>query len=254
MKRETLPGLEKLPELEGKCLMMAMLLVISRSLESASLSWAKIADHLEKLLKPVDAKKLPKDDDNFSQSHACFWIISNIEEFEPMILDALEQWASFSKKHKLHDELQDFPLKLLKMPDFDAYWSKKGLSWHTPERRRKEMIKMIHYVEVSKRRLEQSLRRFQALREQAKTVRDGVCRLHPKLYHRTNSSQLFSLASVMKAKQSRLLGEQSRQLGEHVMLLTYVTIFYLPLAFSSVSVLFVLPEHAFLTERSHCGL
>jgi hypothetical protein len=68
-------------ELSGGCLMMAMLLVISWSLELAFRSWVTVTGRFEELLDPVDPDKLPVDDD-YSQSHSCFWIISNIEEFE----------------------------------------------------------------------------------------------------------------------------------------------------------------------------
>ena len=103
MKRGTHRWLDT-EELGGKPMMMAMLVGISWCLEWASHSWTTVADRFEELLVPVDADILPKDD-HYEQSHTCLWILSNIEEFEPMILDAIEQWVSFATKHKLDDEM-----------------------------------------------------------------------------------------------------------------------------------------------------
>ena len=237
----------------GRCkwLMMAMLVGISWSLEWASRSWVIVADRLEELLHPVDAEELPVDDD-YSQSHSCFWIISNIEEFEPMILDAIEQWTSFSTKYKLHNEMQDFPLEQLEMPDIDS--PHKEAKREGQERRREEMLERMHEINTHKKRLNDSLRRLQALRKKAKTIRDGVGTPHATFFYGTNSLQFCSLGSVIEAKQSRVLGEQSILLGENVKLLTYVTIFYLPLAFSSVSSFYPAIGFVFLTNHSHCGL
>jgi hypothetical protein len=169
MKRGThhWPDIE---ELDGKPMMMAMLVGISWCLEWASHSWATVADRFEELLVPVDADILPKDD-HYEQSHTCLWILSNIEEFEPMILDAIEQWVSFATKHKLDDEMQEFPLGKLKMPDLGEFVHR----WrNSPEGRREDMIVKIRDIEIHKKKLEDSLRRLRALRKQAKTVRDGV--------------------------------------------------------------------------------
>jgi hypothetical protein len=171
MKRDTLSEHAWMKGPSGKCLMMAMLLAISWSFELASRSWVTVADHFEGLLDPIDPDKLPTDAD-YSQSHTCFWIISNIEEFEPLILDAIEQWLSFKTKHKLDDEMQEFPLEQLELPDKNE----TGDLSESLENRRKEMIGKIREVETHTKKFEDSLRRLRALRERAKTTRDGVCR------------------------------------------------------------------------------
>jgi hypothetical protein len=246
--RGDLPGAKpfKPSMFNGKCFMMAMLIAISMSLEWSSHSWIEIVEQFERKLNPVDPEKLPLDDEDYSQSHTCFWIIGSVEEFEAIILDAIEQWVCFKAKYKLDDEMQNFLMEQLEMPDADSERLEEATYADQAEFRRKQMLDKIAEIESHKKRLEDSLRRLRALRERAKIVRDGVCTPHAIFLYDTNSSQLFSLASVMEAKQSRLL-------GENVKLLTYATIFYLPPAFSSVSSFYLTTEYLFLMDRSHCG-
>jgi hypothetical protein len=96
-----------------------------------------------------------------------------------MILDAIEQWVSFAMKYKLLDyEMQEFPLDQLEMPDIDS--RNEG---ENREMRRKEMLEKIHEINTHRKRLDDSLRRLRALREQAKTTRDGVRRFCLTSYH-----------------------------------------------------------------------
>jgi hypothetical protein len=72
--------------------------------------------------------------------------------------------------------------------------------------------------------------RFRDLREEAKALRDGVSLqvANFKTIHITDGSeQLFSASSVMESR-------ASTRLGENVKLLTYVSIFFLPLSFCMV--------------------
>lgn len=55
----------------------------------------------------------------------------------------------------------------------------------------------------------------------------------------TDETQLFSASAVMESRQSRIL-------SENVKLLTFVSIFFLPLGFSIVSTIFVRHRYVFL--------
>ena len=70
----------------------------------------------------------------------------------------------------------------------------------------------------------------------ASKIQEGWSKDSPQIHlgsiQADSTTQLFSLTSVMETRESRML-------NENVRLLTYATVFYLPLAFSSVGVTFL---------------
>jgi hypothetical protein len=111
---------------------------------------------LKKILNPVDPEELPVNDDDYSQSHSCFWILSNIEEFEPMILDAIGQWVSFAKIHKLEDEVHQEEVEHQKIVEK----GKEEPGERFPSQSLGGVKGIVLEIEIHKKRLEDSLRRL----------------------------------------------------------------------------------------------
>ncbi|KAE9366522.1 hypothetical protein N431DRAFT_471572 [Stipitochalara longipes BDJ] len=167
-------------------LWVTMLYHIHYFIETASQSWMEIKEIFEELLAGSFAEEMLAEDDKFSLSQKLFWIINKIDYILPMITDAVVQWDRYMDAHNLRINHLD----LCKAGTIKLFEEKVA-----------EIKVLIHRLQISQED-------FEAMRDRARSLRDG----------------LFALTSVKEARESRLL-------GENVKLLTYVTIFYLPLAF-----------------------
>ncbi|KAH8777269.1 hypothetical protein BGZ57DRAFT_351768 [Hyaloscypha finlandica] len=166
-------------------------------MEKASVSWVELADEFEKLLIQGDAKEIWLDE-KFSQSRQLFWMLNKIEQIIPMITDVTVQWDWFRNSNKLESLTDD---------DYFDAWDSVGNIVFNDDQKSNLQTQFSEIREILKR-LGDSKLRFEAIRERARSLRDGI----------------FSLTGVKEARDARVL-------GENVKLLTYVTIFYLPLAF-----------------------
>ena len=164
----------------------------------------------EELVQPGLHDKLLFDDEVFSGSRKYFWLIDSLHTFTTAISSSLDTWKSF--------ESQDIQPHV------------KSLSWSATE---KEMLlDSLEQVQRIVQELEHMKMLFANQRAKTLALRDGVLiPLTCQLSHFANANdiQLFSASSVQESK-------AATRLGENVRLLTYVSIFYLPLNFCSVRV------------------
>jgi hypothetical protein len=193
-------------------------------MEMASNSWVNIGDHLEQLLVSGEIDQVSIEDDEFSHSRKLFWIINKVDELLPIITDAVTQRDWYQNANQL---------KLEALPQLDP---PSHILITKRTNGMEDLRAKIQDIEELKGRLQVSYKRFEAIRERARSLRDGVGSFSQNirlLERQLIACQIYSLTSVTEARESRIL-------AENVKLLTYVTIFYLPLAFCTVSVTFFL--------------
>ena len=109
---------------------------------------------MEQLLPSTNTNQALSQNGDFSESERLFWIINKVDQILPMITDALEQWRWFSEAHNLHNGRNN-----LSPPVEDG-----GLP------SQKDLEPILEQI----RRLKACQRAFEALRERARSLRDGV--------------------------------------------------------------------------------
>jgi len=126
-------------------------------METASHCWDEIADYLEgEVMTAANDDVILHENGTFSQSTRLFWIINTIDESLPIIIDSVMQWDRF---WKIAESIADSDLDL-----FTGYYTFS----------KEEFGVMIQKIEDLKRRLWNSDLRFKAIRERARSLRDGV--------------------------------------------------------------------------------
>ncbi|KAH6677159.1 hypothetical protein B0J14DRAFT_651052 [Halenospora varia] len=143
---------------------------------------------------------LAEDDD---QSVKLFWLMQKIDAILPMIADSVNQWEWYANGNKLKST-DDIQLNNI----LYSYGTEEIHDYLDPDYRLAYARSLVEEIESWKEQLQGAAKSFTIMRERARTLRDGI----------------FALTSVKEARESRIL-------GENVKLLTYVTVFYLPLAF-----------------------
>lgn len=119
---------------------------IYQAMSWASRAWVDVGDYLEQLLDSGYSEDMLGVDDDFSQSRKCFWVINSIDTFERDLANTIEQWDWYYKTYDLarqHDQ---------------------------------KVIEWVRKINAEQDRLQSSERRFKALRERARSLRDGVSR------------------------------------------------------------------------------
>ncbi|OIW28779.1 hypothetical protein CONLIGDRAFT_703951 [Coniochaeta ligniaria NRRL 30616] len=176
----------------------ALFNVVRGLLEVSLDEWTAVLDHIEGLLaeghsicSPQDHDRLLVDDENLTRSRKYFWIMTCIDEFS-FLVDRTTQAL---------DEMYRGSMP----PEEEGIEEAPGgvLEPNDPKFMGILRKQLVRRYEAFSRRLEDQRRRTELFR---------------------NGVQLFNASSVME---SRL----SSRLSENVMLLTYVSIFYIPLAF-----------------------
>ncbi|KAK3397635.1 hypothetical protein B0T20DRAFT_453711 [Sordaria brevicollis] len=146
-------------------------------------------------MNPKDYCNLLFDDETFSRSRLYFWILGFIIKVQPCIEDNITQW-------NLYQQARIQPLK-------EGLKSKEHSELTTVERSILESItKYDKRGNDIKQDLENLKKRFDAISESVRALRDG----------------LFNASALMESR-------SATRLGQNVQLLTYVSIFYLPLGF-----------------------
>ncbi|KAE9367438.1 hypothetical protein N431DRAFT_291415, partial [Stipitochalara longipes BDJ] len=149
------------------------------------------------------------EDENFTRPGKFFWIIGCLGELIVCIADNVNQWD-------LYQEARVQPL--LDKPNF-AYLLDAACVQRAPfisdeedakfrAKRRNEFENLVKSAQKQQDRLKNLQTQFENKLERAKILRDG----------------LFSASALVESR-------ESTRLGQNVKLLTYVSIFYLPLAF-----------------------
>ncbi|KAF2805547.1 uncharacterized protein BDZ99DRAFT_450171 [Mytilinidion resinicola] len=183
-----------------------ILQIIRQGLQGAADSREEIRDHFESIFQssifePETHDRLLFDDDSFSRSRLYFWAVDSLALFQSQVQDAAKQWDLFWKA-------KESDLRHLE----DAKVSKfgKGIisSWKMNDEDALTIQESAQLVDVQCQRLRDLSVRFKDLHGRAIGLRDG----------------LFNASSVIEAR-------EATKLAENVKLLTYVTIFFLPLGF-----------------------
>jgi hypothetical protein len=149
----------------GRGLWMAIATQIHAFMAKASGSWVELADEFEKLLVLDDTKGILLEDEKFSQPQKLFWMLNKIEEILPMITDGIVQWNWFRDSNKL---------KYLADDDFFEIKNRAGEVFEVKEDQMTALQETLAEMEKIVQRLEDSKSRFEAIRERARSLRDGV--------------------------------------------------------------------------------
>ncbi|KAF7586685.1 hypothetical protein BBP40_008491 [Aspergillus hancockii] len=171
---------------------------VSRALQDVSQRWRALLEALEEVVDNHQFFQDPEiladrlfDDDSFSISKRYFWAINFLHEFIHLIDDNIEQWGQYRKA------CVEPALRLCSL---------------TTEHHLKESDKALRMYESlateSCSELQSLRQAFHEKLEQITVMRDG----------------LFNASAVMESR-------ASTRLGENVKLLTFVSIFFLPLSF-----------------------
>ncbi|KAF7948502.1 uncharacterized protein EAE97_003913 [Botrytis byssoidea] len=228
-----------------KCMLTAELTSILYAMRLVVKRWEELYQHIEGLLHedfmdPATYVELLFDDENFSQSRLYFWVTGCVNEFQISIEDNIKQWTLFrearvesylgrnqvdvsrnndssstsskmkmGKQNKVLSPAEEIDVEL---PPRSAEVPKESGSSTSSENLREESQKKINdlanRIDVEVESLINWQSQFKHQQETAQAYRDG----------------LFNASALMESR-------ASTRLGENVKLLTYVSIFYLPLAF-----------------------
>ena len=190
----------------------AELNLIGQGLERIADRWADfiiyfdyILDGGDSLMKPAEHDNLLFDDGAFSRSRRYFWAIDCLSEFEVCITDNITQWELY---------------KAARVPSMTDL----------PEHDQRQLI----FAERQYRVLQNQRELFRQKLALTKALRDAVCSVGLIDGAEADNWQLFNASAVIESR-------ASTRLGENIKLLTFVSIFFLPLAFTTVSLPFSIP-------------
>ncbi|KAJ3484562.1 hypothetical protein NLG97_g7021 [Lecanicillium saksenae] len=166
----------------------------------------------EDFMDPIAYSKLLFDDAIFSRSRLYFWIIGCLNEFDILLKDNIKQWQLYRRARIEHlilsqpeSHVQSFASSCT---THDSVSTKKVETRFDLDKDLLRLRELDTEAENVRQSLEMLQTDFDAKREKAKALRDG----------------LFNASALMESR-------SSTRLGMNVQLLTYVSIFYLPLAF-----------------------
>ncbi|KAF7949160.1 hypothetical protein EAE96_008328 [Botrytis aclada] len=190
-----------------KCMPTAELTSILYAMRLVLKQWEGLYQHIEGLLHedfmdPATYVELLFDDENFSQSRLYFWVIGCVNEFQISIEDNIKQWTLF-REARVTSYFERNQGDVSRYNDSSsAYFD------DLRENSQKEIKNLVKEIDVQVESLINCQSQFKHQQETAQAFRDG----------------LFNASALMESR-------ASTRLGENVKLLTYVSIFYLPLAF-----------------------
>jgi hypothetical protein len=167
-------------------------------------------------LDPENHGKLLIEDQSFERSRRYFWTIDALDTFSGTLKESIKTFEQFTNTIRARSRrIQDvYDGNDKKRADGEGRFVWNGVG---------NGITEANIL----------LERIKAIKERTITLRDGVRAPYLLGYQYLETglllihSQLFNASSVFESR-------ASTQLGETVKLLTYVTIFYLPLAFCAV--------------------
>ncbi|GFF43570.1 bifunctional solanapyrone synthase [Aspergillus udagawae] len=183
--------------------------LIEEALQNAANDWDRIANHFDLVLNQNDSVFNPDlhdrflfDDASFSRSRYYFWLMDSLEGFTSAVSDAIHEWEVYWWARK--DVFEDYEAFYLDK------WRKTKVELGSPKPPQNPPLleDSVKRVDIHVARLREILSRLETLRDRTMTLRDG----------------LFNASAVIESR-------AATQLGENVKLLTYVSIFYLPLSY-----------------------
>ncbi|KAL1964567.1 hypothetical protein VTN77DRAFT_6864 [Rasamsonia byssochlamydoides] len=154
-----------------------------------------LLDDQNPILDPEKHDALLFDDNTFSRSRKYFWVVDSLELFKTQIADTLREWKDFWDAQKQIIQLFEQVELQRACPE--------DVSLDAPT-----IDECVRAIETQLGRLRDNRVQFEAFYTKTLALREG----------------LFNASSVIESR-------ASTRLGENVKLLTYVSIFYLPLSF-----------------------
>ena len=204
----------------------AELNLIAQGLARISERWADfqtffdyILDNGDSLMQPNEHDNLLFDDGSFSRSRRYFWAIDCLSDFETAITDNINQWELYKAALPVLDnELDNIQLR-------------------NAERQGRVLQNHREY--------------FRQKLASTRALRDAVSyQLFRQWISLLMILQLFNASAVIESR-------ASTRLGENVKLLTFVSVFFIPLSFCTVSAASFDYRQIFcrtnLWPNSHCG-
>ncbi|KAF5871437.1 putative fad binding domain protein [Botrytis fragariae] len=192
-------------QVELECIELALSDVIKR--------WRGLDDPFRELLEGnfLDIEQYSSllfDDEKFTRSRKYFWAIGLLTEIDNILSDNIKQWGLYYQG-RLQPLLDDRDI----IHRFDSGCLYPPAVWETNrgDNMLKQLKKTIQQVQTHINTLKELRNDFSRKLETTKALRDG----------------LFNAIALIESR-------ASTRLGENVKLLTYVSIFYLPLAFCAV--------------------
>lgn len=184
----------------------AELSCIVYALEKVEHRWRRLDKYIASLLVEdfMDStaySKLLFDDASFSRSRLYFWVLGCLSEFDPVIDDNIRQCKLYriARIEPLRDYIEDIELRLKSPVATTLSYGQQDL---------KRLVELDKKASAIGQSLEDLRSEFSAKQARVQILRDG----------------LFNASALMESR-------SSTRLGQNVQLLTYVSIFYLPLAF-----------------------
>jgi len=219
----------------------AELFCVASGLSDVVQRWSSLDDYMgtlmvEDFMEPESYSKLLFDDKNFSRSRKYFWLIGCLSEFDVAISDNIQQWdlyfdarlKALLEEENLADKLDAACLKI-PMTAAGEVDVKNGAT------RVKEFDVLVKQGQHHRDMLDNIRTRFKNKFDRVKTLRDGVSRIFPIRRLEREEFALTSFLIQLFNASALVESRASTRLGQNVKLLTYVSIFYLPLAFCAVS-------------------
>ncbi|TQW02310.1 corA-like mg2+ transporter protein domain-containing protein [Cordyceps javanica] len=188
----------------------AELACIVYALRTIVKKWHEFDDYIGSLLTedfmdPAQYCQLLFDDAKFSRSRLYFWTLGCLNEFDVILEDSILQWKLYQLA-RVNPILYPSPVPDETVPSASA--GKAPSCVFDLEDDRIRLGKLNEQAQNLVSDLEALRKRFKAKKDRVQILRDG----------------LFNASALMESR-------SSTRLGMNVQLLTYVSIFYLPLAF-----------------------
>ncbi|OAA73364.1 hypothetical protein ISF_00265 [Cordyceps fumosorosea ARSEF 2679] len=161
---------------------------------------------MEDFMDPVAYCQLLFDDSTFSRSRLYFWVLGCLNEFDPMIEDNITQWKLY-REARVTPCLRSASAASSTSPSSEES-SEGGPHQFDKAQDRAWFLELDQKGEQAKRDLEKVREGFEAKKKRVIALRDG----------------LFNASALIESR-------SSTRLGMNVQLLTYVSIFYLPMGF-----------------------
>ncbi|KAF7881095.1 uncharacterized protein EAF02_006986 [Botrytis sinoallii] len=236
-----------------RCMLTAELTSILYAMKLVVKRWEELYQHIEGLLhedfmNPATYVELLFDDENFSQSRLYFWVIGCVNEFQISIEDNIKQWTLF-REARVESYLERNQGHVSRDNDSCSTSSKMRMG-----KKRKvpgpdeEINTELPFRNADVPKESESSASFDNLRENSQKIKnlakkidvevESLINWQSQFKHQQETAQayrdgLFNASALMESR-------ASTRLGENVKLLTYVSIFYLPLAFCAA--LWAIPD------------
>ncbi|TGO08518.1 hypothetical protein BTUL_0205g00200 [Botrytis tulipae] len=227
-----------------RCMLTAELTSILYAMRLVVKRWEELYQHIEGLLHedfmdPATYVELLFDDENFSQSRLYFWVIGCVNEFQISIEDNIKQWTLF-REARVESYLERNQVDVSRDDSFSTSSEMKMGKQKKVPGEAEEIDIELPFRNANVPNESRSSASFDNLREDSpKKIKnlakkidaevESLINCQSQFKHQQETAQafrdgLFNASALMESR-------ASTRLGENVKLLTYVSIFYLPLAF-----------------------